>query len=338
LDARSRDRGSGIRDQGSGRMIIDRQFRDKIGGMVTGKVLFDEPMSEHTSMGVGGRADALIFPDTVGELKTLVSFFLREKVSFLPVGNCTNLIVRDGGYRGVLISLEALRRLEIRDQNLPRRSTLKEEYAGSVCFYAQAGVSLSGIVEFSIREALSGMEFCAGIPGSVGGGLKMNAGAWGKELKDVVKSVSIIDAGAKTREIERKDLPFEYRNLDLPKGTIITGADFHLARGDRNEIQGKISDIMAMRREKHPLLYRSAGSVFKNRPNCPAGKMIEEAGLKGLKAGDAEISEKHGNFIVNRGNAKAGDVIALIDTIQNKILGEKGILLEKELKIIGEDL
>jgi len=319
-------------------MVANRQFRDKIGGMVTGKALFDEPMSRHTSMGVGGRADALIFPDTVDELKTLVSFFLREKVSFLPVGNCTNLIVRDGGYRGVLISLEALRRLEIRDRNLPRRSILEEEYAGSVCVYAQAGVSLSGIAEFSIRESLSGMEFCAGIPGSVGGGLKMNAGAWGRELKDVVKSVSILDTGAKIREIERKDLSFEYRNLDLPEGTIITGADFHLVRGDMDEIRGKVSDIFAVRREKHPLEYRSAGSVFKNPPDCPAGKMIEEAGLKGIRVGNAEISEKHGNFIVNTGSAKAKDVIALIDTIRKRILDERGILLETELKIIGEDL
>ncbi|MBW2599178.1 MAG: UDP-N-acetylmuramate dehydrogenase [Deltaproteobacteria bacterium] len=319
-------------------MIIDRQFRDKIGGMVTGKVLFDEPMSMHTSMGVGGKSDVLIFPDTVRELKRLVSFFLREEVPFLPVGNCTNLIVRDGGYRGVLISLEALRRLEIRGQNLPRKFTLKEKYAGSVCVYAQAGVSLSGIVEFSIRESLSGMEFCAGIPGSVGGGLKMNAGAWEEELKDVVKSVSILDTGAKTREIKRKDLPFEYRNLDLPEGTIITGADFHLIRGSRNEIQGKVSDIIAARREKHPLAYRSAGSVFKNPPGCPAGKMIEEAGLKGLRVGDAEISGKHGNFIVNMGNAKAGDVITIINTVQKKILSERGILLETELKIIGNEL
>ncbi|MEA1970734.1 MAG: UDP-N-acetylmuramate dehydrogenase, partial [Thermodesulfobacteriota bacterium] len=203
--------------------------------------------------------------------------------------------------------------------------------------YAQAGVSLSGIVELSIRESLAGMEFCAGIPGSVGGGLKMNAGAWGRELKDVVKSVSILDAGAKIKEIERKDLPFEYRNLDLPEGTIITGADFHLVKGSREEIQGKISDIIAERREKHPLAYRSAGSVFKNPPDCPAGKMIEEAGLKGLRVGDAEISGKHGNFIVNTGNAKAGDVIALIETVQKRILGEKGIFLETELKIIGEE-
>jgi len=309
-------------------MIAERQFRNKIGSMITGRVLFDEPMSMHTSMGVGGRVDALIFPGTVDELKELVFFFLKEGISFLPVGNCTNLIVRDGGYRGILVSLEALRWLEIKD----------EKYADSICIYAQAGVSLSGIVELSIRESLAGMEFCAGIPGSVGGGLKMNAGAWGKELKDVVKSVFIIDSGSGIREIARKDLMFEYRNLNLPEGTIITGADFHLVKGSREEIQEKVSNIIAARREKHPLTYRSAGSVFKNPPDCPAGKMIEDAGLKGFKMGDAEISGKHGNFIVNMGDAKAGNIIALIDTVQEKILNERGIVLETELKIIGEEL
>jgi len=318
-------------------MIANRQFRDKISSIVTGRVLFDEPMSLHTSIGVGGRADALIFPDTVGELKKLVSFFFKEGVSFLPVGNCTNLIVKDGGYRGAMISLEALRGLEIRNENSSSKSTLKEKYADSVCVYAQAGVSLSGIVDFSIREALTGLEFCAGIPGSVGGGVKMNAGAWGRELKDVVKSVFILDTGAKIREIEKKDLLFEYRNLALPEGTIITGAGFYLVRGSRDEIRGKISDIITARREKHPLAYRSAGSVFKNPPGCPAGRMIEEAGLKGVRVGDAEISGKHGNFIVNIGSAKASDVIALIDTIQRRILDERGILLEPELKIIGNE-
>ncbi|MBW2545093.1 MAG: UDP-N-acetylmuramate dehydrogenase [Deltaproteobacteria bacterium] len=320
-------------------MITDRQFRDKISGMVTGRVLFDEPMSRHTSMGVGGRADALIFPGTDGELKNVVSFFFKKGVPFLPVGNCTNLIVKDGGYRGALLSLEALRGLEIRNENFPSKSAaLKGKHADIVCVYAQAGVSLSGIVDFSAREALTGLEFCAGIPGSIGGGVKMNAGAWGREMKDVVSSVSILDADARMREIAREDLLFEYRNLILPEGTIITGADFHLVKGNRDEIRRKISDFIAKRREKHPLAYRSAGSVFKNPPGCPAGRMIEEAGLKGFRVGDAEVSEKHGNFIVNRGSAKAEDVITLIDTIQKKILNERGILLETELKIIGEGL
>ncbi len=316
-------------------MIADRQFKDRMGAIAVGRALFDEPMSAHTSMGVGGRADALIFPDTVEVLGVLVSFLLREGVPFLPVGNGTNLIVKDGGYRGVLISLEALQGVEIKKE--ARGAATGEDGAG-VLVHAQAGVSFSGLVDFSVRESLAGMEFCAGIPGSVGGGVKMNAGAWGREMKDVVASVSILDADARMREFARRDLLFEYRNLDLPDGAIITGADFHLVRGDRDAIRERISEITAARRERHPLAQRSAGSVFKNPPGCPAGKMIEEAGLKGLRMGGAEISEKHGNFIVNRGGAKAADVIALIDTVRKRILDERGILLEPELKIIGDKL
>ncbi len=313
------------------------QIRDTIRNMFTGRVLFDEPMSMHTSMGVGGRADMLIFPETVEELQRLICLFLEGKISFLPVGNCTNLIVRDGGYRGALISLEKFRRLEVRRTNASDESSEREDNTGRVSVYSQSGVSFSTFIELCIRESLSGMEFCAGIPGSVGGGLKMNAGAWGVELKDVVGSISIINAAAEIREIERKDLLFEYRNLDLRERDIITGAHFELVRGDTNEIQRAVSQILTERREKHPLLYRSAGSVFKNPPGYPAGKIIEEAGLKGLKVGDAEVSEKHGNFIVNRGSAKALDVVTLIEIIQNRILNNREIFLETELKIIGEE-
>ena len=313
---------------GAAGMIAQTQFRDRIGGVAAGRVLFDEPMSAHTSMGVGGRADVLAFPDTVKDLGDLVSFLLREGVPFLPVGNGTNLIVKDGGYRGVLISLEALQGVEIK----------KEEREDSgVRVHAQAGAALSVLVDLSVRKALTGIEFCAGIPGTVGGGVRMNAGAWGREMKDVVASICVLDTGGRMRQVARKDLLFAYRNLDLPEGTIITGADFLLMRGDRDTIRERISEITGARRERHPLAQRSAGSVFKNPPGCPAGKMIEEAGLKGLKIGGAEISERHGNFIVNRGGAKAADVIALIDRVRERILDDRGILLEPELKIVGDE-
>jgi len=203
--------------------------------------------------------------------------------------------------------------------------------------HAQAGVSLFSLVDFTIRESLAGMEFCAGIPGSVGGGVKMNAGAWGREMKDVVALISILDAEGRMHDIVRETLLFEYRNLNLPDGAIITSAGFNLVRGDRGAIWERVSEITVARRERHPLAQRSAGSVFKNPPGCPAGKMIEETGLKGLKVGGAEISEKHGNFIVNTGGAKASDIIALIDTVKKRILDTRGILLEPELKIIGNE-
>jgi len=316
-------------------MVADRHFKDELIGIDAGRVLFDEPMSAHTSMGVGGRADALIFPDALDRLGALVSFLLREGVPYLPVGNGTNLIVKDGGFRGVLISLEALQGLEIRKRG--PGSVAQGANDIGIRVHAQAGVSFSALVDFSVRESLAGMEFCAGIPGSVGGGVQMNAGAWGREMKDVVASISILDADGRMKDISRKDLLFEYRRLELPEGAIITDADFLLVRGEKGAIRGRISEIAVARRERHPVAQRSAGSVFKNPPGCPAGKMIEAAGLKGLRVGGAEVSQKHGNFIVNTGGAKAADVIALIDTIRERIRDTRGILLEQELKIIGDE-
>lgn len=308
-------------------IIMDTRIRQEIESIVAGKVLFDEPMSAHTSMGVGGRADVLAFPETVDALKTLLSFLREEGIPFLPIGNGTNLIVRDGGYRGVLISVRRLRGLTV---------TGSDDTAG-VRVHAQAGVSCAELVDLSVRESLAGMEFCAGIPGSIGGGVRMNAGAWGREMKDVVTAVFLLNGTAKEREIERQDLLFGYRNLTLPDGAIITGADFCLDQGDRDAIRERIEQIIATRKTRHPLTYRSAGSVFKNPSVCPAGKIIEEANLKGLRVGGAEVSEKHGNFIVNRGNATATDVIALIEMVRDRIQGERAITLEMELQIIGDE-
>jgi len=254
------------------------------------------------------------------------SYLAECNIPFLPVGNCTNLIVKDGGYKGAIISLKSLENIE-----------MEEARGEKVHICAEAGASLSRLIDLSIRESLSGMEFCAGIPGSVGGGMKMNAGAYGRELKDIVKEVSLIDSDGIVKEIPRDDLQFEYRNLDLPQRSIIVSATFGLRKGSQEKIQEEILEILLTRRKKHPLSYRTAGSVFKNPRNMPAGKIIEELGLKGSQVGDAEISKIHGNFIVNLGKAKAGDILTLVDTAQKIALKKRGIHLELEIKIIGED-
>ncbi len=305
-------------------MIRKKAFQEKLESIVSGKVFFREPMDRHTSIGVGGMADVLIFPGSIEELSRLISYLSDCNVPFIPVGNCTNLIVRDGGYRGVLVSLKKLRTIDY--QPLP------------VSIYAEAGVPLSEIVNLSIKESLAGIEFCAGIPGSVGGGVKMNAGAYGSELKDIVKTVSLINGVGEIKIARRNELEFEYRNLNLPEGTIILGAKFLFTNGSGEEIEERISKIISMRKKKHPLEYRNAGSIFKNPPDISAGKIIDDLGLKGKKAGGAKISEIHGNFIVNSGGAKARDVISLIDMTQKRVLEERGIHLETEVKIIGVDL
>jgi UDP-N-acetylmuramate dehydrogenase len=306
-------------------MSWDETFRGELRQRMTGKILFDEPAEGHTSIGVGGRIDALLFPEDEGDLTEVVGFLRGRRTAFLPVGNWTNLIVRDGGYRGALVSLASMHGLCLRDDG-----------KDGALLLAGAGCPLSELVSLSVREALTGMEFCAGIPGSVGGAVRMNAGAYGGELRDIVESVNILDASGAIRAAKREELPFAYRNLDLPAETIIIGAAFCLRRGEREKISGRIMEIIGMRREKHPLEFRNAGSVFKNPQDCPAGRLIEETGLRGIRIGDAQVSEKHGNFIVNRGHATAADVLGLIALIQQRVFEKTGHALEPEVKIIGE--
>lgn len=292
---------------------------------MSGEILFGEPADRHSSIGVGGRIDALVFPKDVPELMDTVAFLRGCRIPFLPVGNWTNLIVRGGGYRGVLISLTGLRRLEIGDGEV-----------GEIRVDAEAGVALSELVTRSVHEGFTGMEFCAGIPGSVGGAVRMNAGAYGSEIKEVIVSASLLDPVEGIRIVTRDSLIFGYRHLDLPAETIIIGAAFRLKRGEQEKIAGRVREILALRKEKHPLEFRNAGSIFKNPHSIPAGRLIESAGLKGFRIGDAEVSTKHGNFIVNRGQASAAEVLSLIDLVQKRVFEATGHSLETEVRIIGE--
>jgi UDP-N-acetylmuramate dehydrogenase len=306
-------------------MSGDEVFRGELRQRLSGEILFDEPAGRHTSIGVGGPIDALLFPEDEREITEVVHFLRRRQVPFLPVGNWTNLIVRDGGFRGALISLARLSGLNLR-----------EEGKDGVLLLAGAGCLLSELVSLAVREALTGMAFCAGIPGSVGGAVRMNAGAYGGEIKDIVESVSLLDTSVVIRSAAREELPFAYRNLDLPAETIIIGAAFRLRRGNGKMIAEQVRKIIGIRMEKHPLEFRNAGSVFKNPRDCPAGKLIDESGLRGLRIGDAQISEKHGNFIVNRGQATAEEILRLIALIQRQVFERTGHALETEIRIIGE--
>jgi UDP-N-acetylmuramate dehydrogenase len=291
---------------------------------MSGEIRFDEPAARYTSMGVGGRIDALAFPQDASEAKSIADYLREQRIPFLPVGNWTNLIVTEGGYRGVLISLTNLRTIERR-----------EGAGGEVAVEAGAGVSLAEMVTLALREELTGMEFCAGIPGSVGGAVRMNAGAYGGAMKDVILAVRLLDATG-MHLIPRDSLFFAYRSLDLPAETIIIGATFRLIPGARAKSAERVQEILALRRGKHPLEFRNAGSIFKNPPSVPAGRIIEEAGLKGMRIGDAEVSPMHGNFIVNRGKASAAEIIALIDLVRKRVYETTGYLLETEVRIIGE--
>jgi len=302
-------------------------LRDMLWNVISGKVVFDEPMSRHTSMGVGGTADAFVSPKSAEELRRIIACLKRFHVPYIPVGNGTNLIVRDRGYRGVIISMKGLHDVIVAERS-PEQTSI----------YAGAGVALSEIVLLAAEYSLTGMEFCAGIPGSIGGAVKMNAGAYGSEIRNIIETVELMSNSEEIRKYKGNELNFEYRNLDLPADTMITGASFLLTRERKKKIQERISEIIGTRKSKHPLEYRNAGSIFKNPGRKdPAGKIIDEIGLKGTRIGGAKISEKHGNFIINLGDAKAADIIALIDLVQKKMRNERGIELETEVKIVGEN-
>jgi UDP-N-acetylmuramate dehydrogenase len=289
-------------------------------------IFYDEQMSRHTSLCVGGPADALVTIDDEDQLVAIVGELRKTKIKYQVLGNLTNVIVRDGGYRGVILLMKGLAKI-----------TSEKMTDGSHSLRAGAGAALAKLVGEALQNELTGLEFCTGIPGSVGGALWMNAGAYGKEMKDVVSVISLLTADGKKVNMKRQDIPFAYRRTILPADSIILGGEFKLEKGESGQIKEKMAEIVRLRQEKHPLRYPNAGSIFKNIPGMPAGKIIEEAGLKGARRGDAQISLKHANFIVNKGRATAADIQTLIDLVQDTVKKEKGINLETEVVIIGEN-
>jgi UDP-N-acetylmuramate dehydrogenase len=305
-------------------MAGKKKIQEILGG--GGKIFYDEPMSRHTSLRVGGNADALVIIESEDQLAQMVKRLKKAKINYLPVGNLTNIIVRDGGYRGAILLMSGLK--EINCRKTPE---------GGHFILAQAGAALAKVVAVSVINELTGLEFCAGIPGSMGGAVWMNAGAFGREMKDVVTEVSFLDMGGQKKTRKREEIIFGYRRSVWPGETIILSVRLKLEKGEGEQIRHRISEIIQVRQEKHPLEYPSAGSIFKNSPGLPAGRLIEEMGLKGKLCGDAEVSPRHANFIVNKGKANAADILALIGFIQDKARKEKGIDLETEVIVIGEN-
>ena len=272
-------------------------------------------------MRVGGPADTLLFPKTINELRKILRFARRKKIPFFVLGKGTNLVVRDKGIRGWVINLtQGMKRIQMDGEVVE----------------AEAGSSLQRLVQFSVQKGLTGLEPFFGIPGTVGGGVTMNAGAWGAELKDILLSVGFMKEDGETSERSRSRLRFSYRGLALPSAWIIVKGRFQLKKGKKEEMRERVRSYSELRKRKQPLDYPSAGSVFKNPAEGPAGKWIEEAGLKGFRIGQAMISERHANFIINLGKAKAEEVIRLMEFVEKRVYEEKGISLEREVKVVGE--
>ena len=296
-------------------------------GLIKGEVLYDVPMSEYTSFRVGGPVDFLAFPEDPEDLRTLLSWCRKESVPYFILGKGTNLLVRDGGIRGLAINLS---------RGFHRLAAVGEDPGGSAVV-AEAGEALARFVDFCWRNNLGGFEFAAGIPGSVGGGIFMNAGAFRREMKDVLESISLMNSLGEISERKIEDAGFSYRSMGIRKGEVILGGKFILQRGKGEEIRGRIEEIKRARLIKQPYDLPSAGSVFKNPGAAPAGKLIEEAGLKGARVGEAQVSEKHANFIVNLGRATARDILELVEQVRERVQREAGILLEMEIQVAGEN-
>lgn len=296
-------------------------------GMIKGEVRYSVPMSDYTSFRVGGQVDCLVYPADVLDLQNILRWCNRQGIRPFILGNGTNLLVRDGGIRGMAISLSSGFR-QIEEAGRGPEETL---------IFAAAGGPLGNLVDFSSEKGLTGLEFAAGIPGTVGGAIFMNAGAFRGEMKEVLHSVKLMDSAGQVSEKGREALRFSYRSVELGKGEIILGGQFQLRAGNGQQVQAKIEENIRRRKAKQPWDLPSAGSVFKNPDGGPAGRLIEEAGLKGCRIGDARVSEKHANFIVNRGKAKAMDILTLIEKVRQKVFQKKGVWLELEIQVVGED-
>ena len=286
------------------------------------EILHNEPMKNHTTFKIGGAADIFVTPQNMDELIQIVKDCRTNGTPCFILGNGSNLLVSDNGVRGVVISMKALCEIKLLNNNR---------------IYAQAGAMMPDVSKFAHAHSLCGLEFAEGIPGSIGGGVAMNAGAYGGEMKDVFHVAKLIDKNGQLIDINLDSMNFEYRKSAVQThGHIVCGVTMQLVPGDKDEIAALMADYRARRRDKQPLSMPSAGSTFKRPPGHFAGKLIMDAGLRGFSIGGARVSEKHCGFVVNTGNATAADVLNLIQHVQSVVMEKFGVRLDTEVKMIGE--
>ncbi len=275
----------------------------------------------HTTFRVGGPADYFVMPESSGEVQQVISLCREEKMPYYVIGNGSNLLVSDEGYRGVILQIYR---------------TMSRIEAEGTLIRAQAGALLSAIAAKAYENSLTGFEFAAGIPGTIGGASVMNAGAYGGEMKDVIRSVTVLDQDGKIRKIEREDLEMGYRTSIISKeGYITLEAEIELSEGKPEEIKALMDDLRTRRVTKQPLEYPSAGSTFKRPEGYFAGKLIQDTGLAGFQVGGAQVSEKHCGFVINKENATAADIDSLMRQVSEKVKETFGVTLEPEVKRLG---
>ncbi len=294
------------------------------------KILKNEPLKQHTSFRVGGPAKVYVVPEDIEELQKLIRFLYEEKLPYDIIGNGTNLLVSDAGVDHVVVEIgRALEGIEL----LPEANASDEE-----TYYIRvlAGTLLSKAAQFAATQELSGMEALRGIPGTLGGAVTMNAGAYGTEMKDVLYSVDVLTPEGELRTLTPAELALGYRHSVIPeRGYVVVAATLVLRKGDPAEIKARMADFQNRRKEKQPLDKASAGSTFKRPEGYFAGKLIEDTGLRGFRHGGAQVSEKHCGFVINDGTARAADIYWLIGEVRKRVLLEQHVDLTPEVKIWG---
>lgn len=287
------------------------------------RMLMDEPMSEHTTFAVGGPADILVLPQSVKEMSLAIRAARSLELPVTVLGGGSNVLVRDGGIRGVVIQLNQM---------------TKVLSCNGTKILASAGYMLKDVCHFAQQQGLTGIEFACGIPGTLGGAVFMNAGAYGGEMSHVVSRVRTVNSTGGVHTYNAPNLGFAYRQSRFQKSQeFVVEIELTLRQGDKKEIQQEMDDLMQKRRSKQPLEMHSAGSTFKRPPGYFAGTLIDQTGLKGLSCGDAQVSTKHAGFVVNTGHASAKDVLQVIHEVQKRVENAHGVHLEPEVRILGED-
>lgn len=282
-------------------------------------ILLDEPMNKHTSFKTGGNATIFVKAYSVEEIKSILKISKENNIPLFVLGNGTNLLVKDEGYRGIILQIK------LEDINVDGTKVT-----------VQSGVKNATLSKKLLDNSLTGFEFAAGIPGTIGGAIKMNAGAYGGEMKDIIEEVTYLDYDGNVHTIKNEECEFEYRHSRFfdEKG-IIVSAKLKLEKGEKEEIQEKMNELAMQRKEKQPLEYPNAGSTFKRGENYITAKLIDECGLKGYSIGGAQVSEKHAGFIINKGNSTSKDILELIEYVKTKVKEKTGEDIKLEIEVIG---
>ncbi|MGX5609150.1 UDP-N-acetylmuramate dehydrogenase [Bacillus cereus] len=304
-------------------MKMDKVYNELLNILDSNKVKKDEPLKRYTFTKTGGNADYFVLPTTYKEVQDVIKYANQNNIVFTILGNGSNLIVKDGGIRGIVLNLTKLTDISLKNNKI----------------IVQSGATIIDTSRFALENHLTGLEFACGIPGTVGGAVYMNAGAYGGEVSHAIESVVVLTRDGEILNLNRDDLELEYRKSVIPKkGYLVLEATFALQEGEYNEIKEKMDELTFLRESKQPLEYPSCGSVFKRPPGMFAGKLIQDSGLQGKQIGGAQVSTKHAGFMVNVDKATASDYVKLIRYVQETVKAKFDVELETEVKIIGEEL